>query len=236
MKTLSFTIVVAVILCLYSLQPTYSQQSQVQPARSLSHQVVTMANLIFSQLQTTRYSHRTVVDEQIGSYLVDCSGLVCHILKKTAPDSLAEVAVDENHQRARAKNFYEAFKNASPTGGTSGWQRIKKLMDAEPGDLIAWKKEPAPQKGNTGHVVILLERPVLEDDTTVRALVLDSACSGHAQDSRAKGETGVGRGYIWFRVDKMGTPVAVHWSDRRRKPSKYPIVIGRAVGRATSSL
>jgi hypothetical protein len=102
-------------------------------------------------------------------------------------------------------------------------------MDAEPGDLIAWRKDFVPQKGNTGHIVIVLEKPVKEKDGAIRIIALDSSRSGHAQGTRKKGTSGVGLGFMWFRVDEAGAPIAIHWSNRKRKPKTYPIVIGRAI-------
>jgi hypothetical protein len=102
-------------------------------------------------------------------------------------------------------------------------------MEAEPGDFIVWRRNPTPLKRNTGHIVIVMEKPVKEKDGGIRVVVLDSSRSRHARDTRQKGDSGVGVGIMWFRVDESGVPIAIHWSSRKRKPKIYPIVIGRAI-------
>jgi hypothetical protein len=53
--------------------------------------------------------------------------------------------------------------------------------------------------------------------------------SGHAQDTRQQGESGIGVGVIRFIKDEIGAPVSFFWSDRSKKPKKLPIAIGRAL-------
>jgi cell wall-associated NlpC family hydrolase len=186
---------------------------------------------ILSKLKSTRYSHKGAVDEEKGIYILDCSSLACHILSKAAPASLESVPVDPRYRHARAKNFCDTFLQSPADKARNGWLRIVRVIDAEPGDFIAWKKDPMPPKGNTGHVVMVLEKPVLESDGTVRVVVLDASSGRHANDTRKKGENGVGSGTIWFKVDESGAPVAVHWSTRKRPPIPHPIGIGRVAPR-----
>ncbi len=191
--------------------------------------VLKKARQIQAGVKTTKYSHKTTVDEAKGIYFLDCSGLADYILSKAAPASLESVPVDPHHSRARAKNFCDTFLRAPTDKPRDGWLRILKMLDAEPGDFIAWKNDPMPAKGNTGHVVMVLEKPVLENDGTVRVVVLDASSGRHANDTRKKGEDGVGSGTIWFKVDESGAPIAVHWSSRKCPPIPHPIGIGRAV-------
>jgi len=186
------------------------------------------AKQIQANLKTTKYNHKKTVNEEEGIYILDCSSLACYILSKAAPASLESVPVDPHYRHARAKNFCDTFLHASTNKSHNGWLRIVRVIDAEPGDFIAWKKDPMPPKGDTGHVVMVLEKPVLESDGTVRVVVMDASKGRHANDTRKKGEDGVGSGTIWFKVDESGAPVAVHWSTRKRPPIPHPIGIGRA--------
>ncbi|MEA3434914.1 MAG: hypothetical protein U9R43_00510 [Thermodesulfobacteriota bacterium] len=123
--------------------------------------------------------------------------------------------------------FYSVFSTASEKGNCGVWQRIPRLLDAMPGDFIAWRKLAVPKKGNSGHIVMIMEKPVEEKDGTVRIVVFDSSKSTHAKDSRPKGTSGVGIGTMWFSVDKTGAPVSYFWSSRKKKPKNLPIAIGR---------
>ena len=96
-----------------------------------------------------------------------------------------------------------------------------------PGDFIAWRKLAVPKKGNSGHIVMIMEKPVEEKDGTVRIVVFDSSKSRHANDLRTKDTNGVGTGTMWFFVNKIGAPVSFYWSSRKYKPKTVPIAIGR---------
>ncbi len=193
--------------------------------QSSASQVLYQAKQILSNLKSTQYSHKTEVNEKSGIYILDCSALACYILSRAAPISLAFVPVDPDHRHARAKNFYDTFLNAQIGNTYNAWQRILRLMDAEAGDLIVWRRNPTPLIKNTEH----MEKPVKEKDGAIRVVVLDSSRSRHARDTRQKEGGGVGAGIMWFRVDKSGAPDAIHWSNRKKKSKTYPIVIGRAI-------
>jgi len=207
-----------------------SEQKITSVSPSSSSRVFNEARRIVSNLRSSRYSHKARVDEKSGTYILDCSSLACYILKRAAPASLSLVTADANRTHARAANFYDTFLEAPTKDTRKGWQRVLKLVEAEPGDFIAWKREPCPRKGSTGHVAIVMKRPVKEKDGAVRVVILDSSRSGHARDTRRKGDSGVGVGTVWLRVDKSGAPVAVYWSSRKKKPRTCPIAIGRVMG------
>lgn len=232
-KTIKNKILIPVVVALLVLNgysgPALSDAPVTTVRQTPASRIVDQTRYILSNLKSTRYSHKTKIDEQFGIYITDCSALVCHVLEKVAPVSLAVVTVDPNHRYARAKNFFDAFQNAPIKGAQGGWQRIERLMDAKPGDIIAWRKDPMPPKGNTGHVVVLMEMPIKARNGVVRVTVMDASKSGHGCDTRKKGESGVGLGTMWFRIDDDGAPTALHWSSLKRKPKKYPIAIGRAV-------
>jgi hypothetical protein len=102
------------------------------------------------------------------------------------------------------------------------------LADARPGDVIAWRHEK-PKPGNTGHVVIVDQRPVVEEDGLVRVVIIDSTTKPQVDDTRAKGTSGVGRGTMWFKVDAEGRATAHIRGSRTAKPKSEAISIGRAV-------
>ena len=220
---------ISFLVLFYFCEPALSKQGISIEPQSPGSRILCQAKQILSSLKSTHYSHKTNVNESSGSYILDCSAFVCYILGCAAPGSIASVPVDPNHRQAQAKNFYDAFSNAPTVSAKDGWQRIIRLMDAEPGDLIAWRKDPVAQKGNTGHIVIVLEKPVEEKDGAIRIIALDSSRSGHAQDTRRKGTSGVGFGVMWFRVDQAGAPIALHWSSPEKKQITVPVAIGRAM-------
>ena len=125
---------------------------------------------------------------------------------------------------------YEKFFAAVPskTGGDGRWQQIDRLADARPGDVIAWRHEK-PKPGNTGHVVIVDQRPVAEKDGLVRVIVIDSTTLPSSDISGDKGKSGIGRRTMWFTIDKEGRPHAYVRGARTAKARVESISIGRAL-------
>lgn len=226
-RTIFLAILLQILLCPY--QHSLAGNVKGQGFQSASPLVIAEAQQILLYFKSSRYSHKTIVDEEEGLYALDCSGLVHLILSRVAPKSLSKVPVDSGHARARAINYYNVFIKAPLSNSRSGWQRIPRLLDAEPGDFIAWRKKKIPYQGSTGHIVIVYQKPIMAEDNTVRVVVLDSTRSNHAQDTRQQGESGIGVGIIRFITDEIGAPVSFFWSDRSKKPKKLPIAIGRAL-------
>ncbi|HEX3601951.1 MAG TPA: hypothetical protein VHU84_17490, partial [Lacipirellulaceae bacterium] len=108
------------------------------------------------------------------------------------------------------------------------WVQIVKLEDARPGDVIAWRLA-VPKPNDTGHVVIVDERPVVEGDGIVKVVAIDSTVLPSADITAEKGKTGIGRRTMWFTVDKDGRPTGYIRGSRTSKPKTDAISIGRAL-------
>jgi hypothetical protein len=199
------------------------------PANAAARGVHEEAVRILNSIQSTVYQHATEIDEDAGSYRCDCSGFVGYVLNRTVAkeDQLGPLATKKNRPLAMD---YEKFFAAAPTKaeGEGRWQQVVRLADARPGDVIAWRHEK-PKPGNTGHVVIVDQSPVVEEDGLVRVVIIDSTTKPQVDDTRAKGTSGVGRGTMWFVVDDEGRATAHIRSSRTAKPKSEAISIGRAV-------
>ena len=90
-----------------------------------------------------------------------------------------------------------------------------RLSDVEPGDLIAWIKRDHEPGDNTGHVVLVEEKPTAESPNQFRVRVLDSTAHGHGYDSRPEGKSGIGRGTLWLDADADGRPIGFRWKSRK---------------------
>jgi hypothetical protein len=184
--------------------------AQAGPATPEAARVAAEAARIVANVRTAVYSHSTKTDEAAGVYELDCSGLVRYVLRRTSPGHLAAVVAEtaETSTLPRAVEFYSVFKARLDTGlPRGGWAAVPRLLDARPGDIIAWRL-PVALPGNSGHIVIVAATPVAEPDGSVRVVVIDSTTTPHDSDTRAPGATGVGSGTMWFRVDAAGAPVA----------------------------
>lgn len=204
-------------------QPT---AQRVAVAAAPAKRMLAAARQMISDFKVTRYSHKTFIDRDRSICEVDCSGFIVTLLKQTSPNHLRQIAT--RHKRPLAEDFYETF---APDGGEvpRGWKPIERLRDVEPGDIIAWIKLDREPGDNTGHVVLVEEKPTAESRDQFRVRVLDSTAHGHGQDTRPEGTSGIGRGTIWLAVDDDGQPIGFRWKSRNGRLHEVPIAIGRAV-------
>ncbi|HYG77156.1 MAG TPA: hypothetical protein VEK08_19285 [Planctomycetota bacterium] len=220
----------AALLCFFCALPLISlragEAAVAEATSAAAERLHTEARRILLSFKASEYKHKTSVDEESGRYEVDCSGLVCVILKKVAPNALKDISKKFGKARPLAADFYEAFAS---TGAKQDdcWQPVEKLLDAMPGDLIAWRRAEIVPGEDTGHIVVVDEKPVREDDGSIRVRLIDSTRSGHGGDSRKEGASGVGRGTMWFTVDAGGKPTGYRWRSRTGRLHESQIAIGR---------
>jgi hypothetical protein len=189
---------------------------------------------ILNSIQLTEYRHKTDIDEDKGAYYCDCSGFVGYVLNRTVAKD-GKGPFRDGKKRPLAMDYERGFAKApEKAGGKSGWQQVVRVADARPGDVIAWRHEK-PKPGNTGHVVIVDQKPVVEKDGLVRVAIIDSTTLP-STDLDGKGKSGIGRRTMWFTVDKEGRAVGSVRGSRTSKPKVEAISIGRAlpVGAAAS--
>jgi hypothetical protein len=184
---------------------------------------------ILTCIQKTGYKHATQIDETKGVYFCDCSGFVGYVLNRTVGKDDRKGPFHDGRKRPTAME-YEKFFAAAPskTGGNGRWQQIDRLADARPGDVIAWRHD-VPKPGNTGHVVIVDDRPVLEQDGLVRVAVIDSTTLPSNDLTGDKGKSGIGRRTMWFTIGKEGQPLGYVRGSRAAKAKIESISIGRAL-------
>jgi len=199
------------------------------PANAATKSVHDEAVRILESIKQTEYRHQTDIDEQKGAYYCDCSGFVGYVLNRTVAKDNDKGPFGDGKKRPLAMDYEKGFESA-PAKVEDGarWLKIERLMDARPGDVIAWRHE-VPKPGNTGHVVIVAERPKVEDDGLVRVVVIDSTTKPQVDDTRAAGTSGIGRGTMWFKVDDQGRATAYLRGSTKAEPKSESISIGRAL-------
>lgn len=217
------TKVVALFLVSLLLQSTGARESGRTGAR-LAQEVRALVN----SLAETDYQHKTEIDEAKRTWFCDCSGFLGYLLKERYPLAHRSLDGEEAPWRKRplAVTFHETFLRAGETD-VPGWSRVEKLTDVLPGDFIAWRKDEVVRGESTGHVLLVVGTPQIEDDGRVRLRIVDSTSRTHSDDTRPKGTDGVGEGTMWFGMDENGKPNA-YYVDRDAKAGKSTqIAIGR---------
>lgn len=162
-----------------------------------------------SRMTSSTYSHDTLVDEEKGIYNYDCSGFVGYALFRT--DSCAFSVL--LHERPNAAQFYYHLVEFTDVPGKGGWMRVATPLELQPGDVIAWLKPDDSDAKSTGHVMVVAgepeRNPLREGEILVQ--VIDSTTSGHANDTRVSGSTGLGKGTIGIMTDQSGLPIGYFW-------------------------
>ncbi|WP_163988988.1 hypothetical protein [Pyxidicoccus caerfyrddinensis] len=157
------------------------------------------AQALVRELDSTRYLHEgeargadVQVDERGRlSIAADCSGWVSYNLEQL-PDVRYIQAVQSFKGRdpqerdvpyPRAHVYWSYF---SQLPADAPFQRIVRLADVRPGDIVVWCigdwcEQPRPEhmRGDTGHILIVAAPPVPLDDSHVFVLALDSSSLRH---------------------------------------------------------
>ncbi len=214
------------LICFTTLEPVIGEEANTTTTKP-GVQFSARLESLFTSLKHTEYQHTTEIDEADGSVKCDCSGLVGFVLRQTYPEAYVSLRGVEAPWRTRplAVTFYETFVSAEvkPDGC---WKRVKKITDALPGDVLAWRKIKLEAGSTTGHVCTIADQPEPFGEGMVRVRLIDSTRSPHENDSRGEGENGMGSGYKTFLVDDDGQCVG-YLRGKSRVTSM--IAIGRLV-------
>ncbi|HMJ16343.1 MAG TPA: hypothetical protein VK524_33245 [Polyangiaceae bacterium] len=185
-----------------------------------------------SSVTYSSYSHVTRVNERTGSYEFDCSGMAAWVLRRSAPQAHSAVLHGLRNSRPLARNYYFRIAATRPGKARWGWQRVSRVEDTRPGDVIAWLKPEILRSPYTGHVAFVTAPPDPLPGTSGAFLVriADASSYQHQDDSRvATGNTGFGFGTILVQADpETGAPVAYGWFGQW---SRWVLPAKMAIGR-----
>lgn len=197
---------------------TPSTVAAPDPARRLSD----AARRALAAVTTTRYAHRTVIDVRTGTFVTDCSGFLTWLLRTELPGHLAAIPLIRGRSHPLASDYQQAF-----AAGAAGWQRIDRVPDIRPGDVLAWRHLRPKPGGSTGHVMIVDSPATPVGDDGFAVDVIDATSAPHDADTRV-GTDGLGRGTIQVRVDAAGAAIAVR-GNRRSPYRTHAITVARPV-------
>lgn len=198
---------------------------------SLGDNIAAGAQSILDTLTETKYQYPPeALNMPSGVYNCDCNGFVGYVLQQIAPNhfQIVEDANIESGPWPRAFSYYDFFASLTPES-TGGWHRIDFLEDAQPGDIIAWREKTIEVNQDTGHVMIVAQPPTPDPSGDFQVWVYDSAAYPHFEDTRTTGAfpTGVGTGYITFKVDAEGRPNASIFGPTLPEATFLQIAVGR---------
>ncbi len=172
--------------------------------------VVAIVDAIRSSLTSSAYQHATNVREKEGIFHFDCSGMTAWILRRAAPGAMRRLS-----GRPVARDFARVIRTAPEAPRRGAWQRIARVADVMPGDVFAWQRPKGLPGHNTGHVGIVVDRPLavpgLPGGFAVR--LADSSSYTHQHDTRRNDpDGGFGEGTMVFLTDADGVVTHYGWA------------------------
>lgn len=187
----------------------------VEPTKPAASLLAAEAARELSIMKVTAYEHTTFVDEPTGTFKYDCSGFLGYALKRALPTHLDAVRAFNSVTRPLAKHYELFFASIEPGAKKSGWSRVVRAIDLQPGDVVAWLKPADLVTTNTGHVMIVRGKPALNPKRADEVIVpiTDSSASFHGStDTRYPSGEGLGNGPIGLIVDGAGKPTGYRWT------------------------
>jgi hypothetical protein len=166
------------------------------------------AERVLKRARHTGYRHDPVVNAKAETYEVDCAAFVALLLEAVAPEQLARISKSDDERYPRAFEVFDFLHgNLSP-----GWTRVASVAEVDRGDVMAWRTTKVVAGHDTGHVLIVAQRPTYDAASkTWTVHVYDSSSIAHHDDSRERGgnfHPGPGSGAIKLRADAHGAPIA----------------------------
>ncbi len=218
---------VILLLGMLLAAPNLLLSAESQDVKS-SHQLFIAAEDMVKNIKVTSYQHSTDIDEGGGRFNCDCSGFIGYALRKTFPETYLATTGDLAPWKSRplAATFFETFERVGEAGDGL-WKMIPRLTDAQPGDILSWRKPVLEEGKTTGHVLLIASHPIIEADGRYRVRVFDSTSVLHEEDSRPQGTSGVGVGDMWFEVNETGMVKAFFVRKESKRVSSNPVLIGR---------
>ncbi len=200
--------------------------------KTAPERVLEVLRNIETTLVSSRYSAVTRVDARLGLYEFDCSGMASWVLRRAAPGAAQTVQQRSPTGRPVARDFFRVIAQVRPERPTWSWQRVPRVAEIVPGDVIAWLKPPGWRSQVTGHIGFALEAPVPSRAYPGAFLVrfADASRYQHQDDTRAEsGRDGFGFGtLLLIPHPETGVPVAYGWrGDHSGWLSETEVVIGR---------
>ncbi len=210
-----------------------------EPPRHLTAAIDLAGHL---RLEDTSYQHGEpkVTWDGICQSHADCSGFLDALLMHSYGYTRADFKRWFNSHRPSARRYHDAIV------AERGFQRIERLGEVQPGDVLAVKY--LRRSDNTGHVMlvsarprrIMPTRPVVGYSEQWEVPIIDSSRSGHGpSDTRhhrgpnGKDHEGLGCGVLRIYSNSQGAVVGFSWSTAKASkfvaPSDEHLVIGRLI-------
>ncbi len=176
----------------------------------------------YDTMTATRYQAALRVDLSKGTYFYDCVGFVTYALGQAAPQARTTVMTTFNIAPGRIPSparYVDLFGRLD--GTQPGWQPVHRVVDLQPGDVVAWTY--TSPHGANGHAFVVGSAPKAVGTNQYLLTVWDSTATPHGpHDTRLTNPknllgrngkpSGLGSGQVVVDVGTGGSLARVHWT------------------------
>lgn len=199
---------------------------------SIEHRLVEFVSKTVNNAKYTAYKlGGRQFDASRGVYVLDCSDYVDNVLAAVHPKAYWTLADSAGSEKPTSQHYYEFFSELGEYP-SNYWNKVNEVEGLEPGDILVFRKKTRYGRNAGGHVMVVMNKPVLSDDAYL-VRVADSAPSGHSADTRQSHTSGIGIGTMLLKVNpKTGKPSAYAWKVGSRWTGNVNIAMARPVAQA----
>ncbi len=188
-----------------------------------------LVGFVKRSVETLRYSAYKLgashFDSSRGIYIVDCSAYVDHTLRSVYPNAYLSLVNSTGSDKPNTLNYYDFFKGLSDND--EFWSKVEDVEQLQPGDILVFRYKNKLGRSTGGHVMVVMNKPIRDGDTFTVS-VADSAASGHSQDTRPGGLSGIGMGKLLLKINPdTGQPSAFAWKVGSRWKSNVNFAMAR---------
>lgn len=196
--------------------------------------LVGLVHKTVSTLHFSRYKlGGTYFNQLKGVYLVDCSDYVDHLLHNANPRAYFSLLNVSRTEKPTSLDYYDLF-SALPDETWRDWQRVNNINELEAGDILVFRFKNLEGRRAAGHVMIVMNPPIIQRPNIFAVRVSDSAPSGHSSDTRPPHKSGIGIGTLFIKVDPdTERPYAYAWKYGAPWRTDSNFAMGRPMSEAT---
>lgn len=174
-----------------------------------------MVAFVGHAVSTLRHNHYRLgggrFDLSRGIYSLDCSRFVDKVLSQVYPAAFSNLVTATGTGLPATLHYYNFFSDLSHGQEESHWNRIDRIGQLRPGDILVFRYKNLHGRRTSGHVMVVMEKPVATTHQAYSVRVADSAPIRHSQDTRLANESGIGIGTMLLKPTSSGKPAAYAW-------------------------
>jgi len=185
-----------------------------QPSKLASKKLI---DFIDSTVDNLNYNNYKLGGEHFdtnkGIYSIDCSRFVDVVLKRTYPNAYYKLVNATGTGTPASLHYYNFFHELPENPKQKAyWNHVDKIKQLRPGDILVFRYKKLAGHNTTGHVMVIMNKPIRASLHTFFVRVADAAPIRHSEDTRLRHESGIGIGTLLLKLNpSTGKPTAYAW-------------------------